>query len=105
MTQTLYRTGHVTQQLVIMLWTVGPAITQVVSVQTNRAVEAAVKTRTCHVFTRFLVLVVHAVVSTIAPSVDRETVVVTRTAVVGLRTFIIWTDSLRFRIGFPLQSD
>ena len=76
LTKTLCRAGHVTQPFIIMLWTVGPAITQVVSVHTHSAVKTAVKARASHVFTQFFVFMVHAVVPTIAACVDREAVTV-----------------------------
>ena len=92
LTETLCRTRHVTQPLVIMLWTVGPAITQVVSVCTNSAGETAVKTRACHNFTIFLIFMVQAVVPTITPCVHREAVnVITRAGIVSFRAVLIIT--------------
>jgi hypothetical protein len=87
LTVTGRRTGGVTQQLVIPLWTLRPAVTQVVAMETHTGRSAAVVTRTRDVITADLVLTSRTVLDPVTPEVDRQAVhALTRTAKVSLWT-------------------
>jgi hypothetical protein len=89
------RTGGVTQQLVIPLWTLRPAVTQLVAMETHTGRSAAVVTRTRDVITGDLVLTSRTVLDPVTPEVDRQAVhVLTRT--VGLWTRGVSRVHLRF---------
>ncbi len=95
LTQTAHRTDHVTRQFIITQWTVRPAVTQVVTMETRCGRSTSKQSWTLQVLTALFVLVIHTVVHGIAPCVDRQTVVVlARTAIVRVRTgicIIHWT--------------
>jgi hypothetical protein len=87
LTVTGKRTGSVTQQLVIPLWTLRPAVTQVVAMETHAGRSAPIITWAFDVITADLVLASKTVLDPVTPEVDRQAVhVLTRTAKVGLWT-------------------
>ena len=90
MTLALQRTLEITQELIIKQWTVKPAITQVVAVQTRSGLSAPEVSWTRQIITVFFVQVVHTVVYSIAACVDRQAVSEsTRTLVMAIRTRLI----------------
>ena len=61
----------VTRPLVIVLRTLGPAVTQMVRVQAHSGIQTAVVARTGHVIAALFVFSIRAVEDTVAPSVER----------------------------------
>ena len=71
---TVCRTGHVTQPLVVMLWTLGPAVTHVVSKDTHSGISTTVQTRTCPALSVSFVFLEDTVKESVTSCVDREAV-------------------------------
>jgi hypothetical protein len=87
LTVTGSRTGGVTQQLVIPLWTLRPAVTHVVAMETHAGRSAPIITWAFDVITADLVLASKTILDPITPEVDRQAVhMLTRTKEVGLWT-------------------
>jgi hypothetical protein len=86
LTVTGRRTGGVTQQLVIPLWTLRPVVTQVVAMETHTGRSATVVTRTRDIIAQF-VFASRTVLDPITPDVDRKAErIVAGTTKVGDRT-------------------
>ena len=101
------RTGHVTQQFVIPMWTLTPTITQMVISYTHAGSLALVQTKAGHVmFAVLLVLAVNTVREPIAFGVDGKTVQpLCCTAVMTVRTSIIHFHSLLREVARAIQVD
>ena len=79
--------GQVTEALVVVLRTLGPAITHVVSMQTRpQKTAAAIEPGTGEAATLFFIHSAGAVLHPVAPDVDGQAVTVARTVEVGLGT-------------------
>ena len=90
LTLTSHRTACVTHQFIVMPWTVGPTITQLVTVYARRGIPAPEESWTRQLFTTIFVHVVQTVIHSIAACVDRQAVVVvTGTAVMAVRTGLV----------------
>jgi hypothetical protein len=96
LTVTGRRTGGVTQQLVIPLWTLRPSITQVTTMKTYIRQSAPIITCTIDVIAADLVLAARTILDAVTPEVDRQAVhLLTRTTKVGLWTSVtVWIQSL-----------
>ena len=86
MTRALKRTCLTTQQLVIMLRTQRPVITDVLHMHTDFGRTTAVETRTGVHVTAVLVLMAGTVVDTIAANKDRQAEISVWAPEMGLRT-------------------
>ena len=84
--RTTLRTRHVTQQFIVVLRALDPAVTKVTGVQTRRGTAAPVEPWTPMTLASYLVLVFRAVVDTVTPEIDRYAEVVPWTLHVGLWT-------------------
>ena len=71
LTQTAHRTGHVTQPFIITLWTLPPAITHMIYVQTHWRSTTPEKSWTFCTLTALFILPVDAVIISITTSVGR----------------------------------
>ena len=87
LTHARIRAADVTPYLIIIFWAVRPAITQQITVYTGGRGSAPQESRTSHILTPLFILMVQAVVHSVAQSKDREAVIeLSRTAVVAVRT-------------------
>jgi hypothetical protein len=87
LTVTSRRTGGVTQQLIIPLWTLRPAVTQVVAMETHIGRFAPIITWAFDVITADLVLASKTVFDPVTPEIHWQTIhCLARTAKVGLWT-------------------
>jgi hypothetical protein len=105
LTVTGRRTGGVTQQLVIPLWTLRPAVTQVVAMETHTGRSAAVVPTTRDVITADLVLTSRTVLDPVTPEVDWQTIHrLARTKEVGLWTRqVIGVHTFFSKVAHPIH--
>ena len=83
-------TRDITQQLVIVPWTVAPAVTHLVNVETGRGRSASEESWTRQVLTAIFILVTHTVVHPVAACEHRETVLeISRTLKMSVWTGLI----------------
>jgi hypothetical protein len=76
LTQAAFRTGsHITQQLVIALRTLLPAVTDIVRCQTHAGAPATEQAWTLRIITTTFILTIHTVVVTVASRERRQTIV------------------------------
>ena len=87
LTATSLWTAYVTQQLVVLQWTLEDAVTQVLRMQTDGRVTTAVEAWTRVAVTLHLVLPARAVIDPVTHNVHRQTVRV-RTQEVGFWTLL-----------------
>ena len=80
------RTGEVAHQFIVVLRTLGHVVTQVIVVEADTGVPAAVEAWTRVAVAVRLVLATRTVVDIVAAHEDWQTVAVARTLEVGLRT-------------------
>ena len=68
------RAGDITEVLIVMLWTLAPAVTDLRYVQTDSGTTTAVETRAGGRITLLLVLVLWAVIDSVTAYIQREAV-------------------------------
>jgi hypothetical protein len=105
LTVTGRRTGGVTQQLVIPLWTLRPAVTHVVAMETNAGRSAPIMTWAFDVITADLVLAPRAVLDPVTPEVHWQTIHrLARTKKVGLWTRkVIGVHTFFSKVAHPIH--
>ena len=90
LTQTTFRTDPVTHQFIFPLWTLTPAVTQMMGMDTDLRSSTLIETSTRCSVTVLFVFSIDTVRKPIAPSVDRQTVQPLRhTAIVTVRTLLL----------------
>ena len=100
------RANIVAHKFVIKMWTLSPAITKLITVDTHYGILTLIKPRTHQTLTTLFILPIDTVVIAVAPRVDWQTVEpLLSAAVVTRRTRGVFTHGLLGEVPCPVQVD